>query len=253
MNKKRHINGKKTTEEFIAQVKEHVGDEYSVLGQYAGSKIAIAIKHNTCESEYKVRPTTFLQGRRCKSCFEVARTKTTIHFIEEVKKLTGDEFSVLSEYQNNKTKLSMRHNVCESEYEVSPDSFLMGSRCPKCKYSKGEKAVAEVLERFSLRFETEFTFENCRNKRTLPFDFVVFVKDTENKVAIEFDGELHYVAVKHFGGEYALNHRQMLDSIKTKFCEENDIPLIRIPYWKIDEIEEILTRELLPLTHKKSH
>ena len=31
---------------------------------------------------------------------------------------------------------------------------------------------------------------------------------------------------------------------KTQYCKENNIKLIRIPYWEFDNIEEILNREL---------
>lgn len=35
------------------------------------------------------------------------------------------------------------------------------------------------------------------------------------------------------------------DTIKTIYCKENEIKLIRIPYWDFDNIEEILCKELL--------
>jgi hypothetical protein len=34
------------------------------------------------------------------------------------------------------------------------------------------------------------------------------------------------------------------DSIKNIFCKENNIKLIRIPYYEIDNIEQILKKEL---------
>ena len=35
------------------------------------------------------------------------------------------------------------------------------------------------------------------------------------------------------------------DVIKTKYCLDNSIKLIRIPYWEKDKIEEILQKELI--------
>ena len=35
--------------------------------------------------------------------------------------------------------------------------------------------------------------------------------------------------------------RQRRDAIKTKYCEENDIILLRIPYWEKENIESILS------------
>ena len=35
------------------------------------------------------------------------------------------------------------------------------------------------------------------------------------------------------------------DKIKTKYCEDNGIKLIRIPYWSFNKIEEIIKSEVL--------
>ena len=34
------------------------------------------------------------------------------------------------------------------------------------------------------------------------------------------------------------------DTIKTEYCKKNNIKLIRIPYWEINNIEEILNKEI---------
>ena len=75
----------------------------------------------------------------------------------------------------------------------------------------------------------------------LRFDFYL----DDYNTAIEFDGEQHYFPVnfdsyheKRFKKEfYDLKIR---DQIKNKYCLENRITLIRIPYWDRDNIEEIL-------------
>ena len=41
-----------------------------------------------------------------------------------------------------------------------------------------------------------------------------------------------------------LMNRKHIDTIKTKYCEDNNIKLIRIPYWEFDNIENILIKEL---------
>lgn len=53
-----------------------------------------------------------------------------------------------------------------------------------------------------------------------------------------------YKAVDYFGGEEALKSTQSRDKIKTNYCKEHSIKLIRIPYWEFDNIEEILNKEL---------
>ncbi|AHC94196.1 hypothetical protein T548_0118 [Lactococcus phage phiL47] len=55
---------------------------------------------------------------------------------EEVEKrmfeLTNGEYLLLGDYLGAKTKIPIKHNTCENEYEVTWSSFKQGSRCPKC-------------------------------------------------------------------------------------------------------------------------
>ena len=37
---------------------------------------------------------------------------------------------------------------------------------------------------------------------------------------------------------------QYHDKLKNKYCKKNNIPLIRIPYWQFDKIEQILDKWL---------
>jgi hypothetical protein len=46
-------------------------------------------------------------------------------------------------------------------------------------------------------------------------------------------------------GKVSVEYIQHNDKIKTKFCEDNNIKLIRIKYTDYDKIEEILKKELI--------
>ena len=81
--------------------------------------------------------------------------------------------------------------------------------------------------------------------KTLPFDFYI----PDLNICIEYDGEQHFEPVD-FGGkgkEYAekrFKAQQKRDNIKTEYCKNNNIKLIRIPYWEFDNVENILKQEL---------
>lgn len=62
--------------------------------------------------------------------------------------LTGDEYSVLTEYLDAFTPVKMRHNACGLEYFVSPTHFTStGRRCPVCsKTASPDSADPEQLE-----------------------------------------------------------------------------------------------------------
>jgi len=107
------------------------------------------------------------------------------------------------------------------------------------------------LEQNKISFTQQKKFQKCRASRVLPFDFEVF--HTYGLVAlVEYDGEQHYRAVKQFGGEKEFHKRKQRDAIKTQYCADNGIPLIRIPYWDFDNIDAILTEKLLPLLDASS-
>lgn len=61
---------KKTTKQFKEMVYNLVKTEYSVLGEYVGSKEKILMKHNFCGHEWLIQPNKFVQGRRCPKCKE---------------------------------------------------------------------------------------------------------------------------------------------------------------------------------------
>ena len=63
-----------------------------------------------------------------------------------------------------------------------------------------------------------------------------------DKLLIEYDGIQHFEEVEIF--RESLTYIQKNDDIKNQYCKDNDIKLIRIPYWDYDRIEEILQKEL---------
>jgi hypothetical protein len=111
--------------------------------------------------------------------------------------------------------------------------------CPKCSESKGECKINKYLIDKKFNFEREFKFDDCKYKRHLPFDFVVFDDLNKIKFIIEYDGILHFQDKYKKPKEFEIHQRR--DLIKTNYCITNNIPLLRIPYWDFDKIEEILT------------
>lgn len=68
-------------------------------------------------------------------------------------------------------------------------------------------------------------------------------------IAIEYDGEGHYMPIKRGNmtqkdAEYNLKQIQKRDDIKTNYCKNNGIVLIRIPYFDFDNISSILDRKI---------
>ena len=117
--------------------------------------------------------------------------------------------------------------------------------CGCMNQSKGELYIEERLRDLDINFEKQKRFEDCKNIKTLPFDFYV----PQNNVCIEYDGEQHYKPIDFWGGEERFLERQLNDKIKDEYCNKNNITLIRIPYTKTkQEIIEIINNLMSPAT-----
>ena len=160
----------KTHNTFLKEVFDLVGDEYTILSSYQKSNIKVKIRHNCSECnnhEYEVAPRRFKSGDRCPKCSGVAKKDIT-QFKQEVFDLVGDEYTVLSNYINTKTKIEIRHNLCNRSYLVTPKDFkkINGNRCPYCKSSRGELRIKEILEKYNLFIVTgkQIGRASCRER-----------------------------------------------------------------------------------------
>ena len=238
---------KKDNKQFLKEVKDLVGKEYTFLEEYINAITEIKIRHNRCGHIYKIQPAIFLYGIRCPRCYGKkigdALRKTTDQFKREVENLVGKEYKVLEEYKRADIKIAMKHNICGKIYTVKPSNFLSGCRCSWCSSSSPEQIIMNYLERNKCQYRKEHKFEDCKYKNKLRFDFAIF-KDKELKALVEYDSKIHYESIDHYGGDKAFNLRLKLDKIKNKYCHENNIPLIRIPYWEKNNIEVILENGL---------
>jgi len=238
---------KSSTKIYKQRVYELYGAEYTVIGEYTGNKNDIVMRHNDCNHEWPVRPNNFLSNNtKCPNCFGgIARTHE--EFVQEVKEQVGDEYIVLGQYINSGTNILMKHVECNNEYYVRPNDFLnKGERCSKCGTTKGEDRIRDKLFDYNVNFKEQYSFDNCRDLLPLKFDFGIFECINRNiEFLIEYDGEQHFRPVRFHGisKEKAQNNfikTKEHDEIKNKYCISNNIPLIRIPYWEYDNIEEIL-------------
>lgn len=135
---------RKDTNYFKKEVSELVGDEYEVLTEYKNTHSKIRFIHK-CGNEFKMTAHNFLAGQRCPVCQHRSYVKDTTEFKSEVYDLVVDEYSVIGEYSNVKTKIEMVHNACRNSYYVTPNDFLQGYRCPHC-YGNIKK-TQEIFEK----------------------------------------------------------------------------------------------------------
>lgn len=105
--------------------------------------------------------------------------------------------------------------------------------CGCASQSSGEIKITQLLEQSNIEFQAQYRIKNFN--LSSPFDFAIF----NNGVLlglIEYDGEQHFESIEFFGGEEKLKLQQERDERKNKWCKENNIRLIRIPYTEYDNL-----------------
>lgn len=233
-------NNKKNLNSYTyLNIEKIVESQYGKLINYNfDSKIIEAVCR--CGNKFSKKFTSNRAPYRCNKCLGTRKTKES--FINDVYRLVGNEYSVLR-YKSMKDRVKLRHEVCGHIWSPFPSNFTTrGRRCPKCNNSKGEEKIYKHLDILNTSYNIQYTFDNCRNKRRLPFDFNI------NNLLLEFDGEGHFKPFRFSKNKQKminnLKQTQQNDLIKNQFCIDNNIPLIRIPYWEFDNIEYILDNVL---------
>lgn len=159
-------------------------------------------------------------------------------FVEKIYRILPS-IEIIGEYYNSNTIIKCFCKDCKNTWFPLARSLVSGQGCPKCNTSKGEKKISEFLESKAVDFIPQYKFKDCRYKRPLAFDFYLPNKN----ILIEYDGELHYEIHRYIQKKDAirkLEEQKLRDFIKNEYCVKNDIKLIRIPYWEIENINDIL-------------
>lgn len=199
----------------------------------------VTVKCRRCGHTWTVKYYSLMHNNKgCRRCNwnkrnrELATKMSKSHddYINQLKDVYGDEYTVTGKYVNRRTKVKVKH-ICGYEWETWPNNLLYyGKGCPLCnKYSKGERYIRIILSKFNVNFKEQYKFSDLvgRHKRPLSFDFAIFSND-KLVCLIEFDGLQHFRAVDVWGGEEKLIRQQSFDKAKDEYCKEHNIPLHRI-------------------------
>lgn len=237
------------TKSFSKYVSEITNGEYILISEYINNKTHVEILHKTCNNSYKVSPSNFKQGYRCPHCFSNKKKN-----INEIKKIIekDNEYELISKtYINNKTKLKIKHKKCNIIFLMSFNDFQQGHRCPHCAIlphnSKGIIEIESYLIEKHYIFKKEFSFEDCKFKNKLRFDFAVFNNNNDIICLIEYNGKQHYQNT--FNCKENFDLQILRDSTKIEYCKNNNIPLFIISY-KEKNIKNYLDKCLTTIESK---
>jgi hypothetical protein len=208
---------------------------------YINCKTKIII---TCPNhgDFKITPSNHLKGIGCSKCSNKYKP-TTIEFIEKCRNIHNDKYDYSKvDYKNNRTNIEI---ICKKHgiFKQRPTHHLDGVGCPGCYKSSGEQLIETYLNNKSIKFKSEYTFDNLKIKKPLRFDFAIIDNNNNLKFLIEYNGIQHYEfrCVFHKSEKY-FEESLIRDNIKIKYCVDNNIKLYIISYKDnlIERLEEII-------------
>lgn len=142
---------------------------------------------------------------------------------------------------------------CGTKKHIVSGSYLISGTVKSCgcgrNISYGEENIATLLNNDNLFFTREYNIKELNKKhpthgRPREFDFYV-----NNQYIIEYDGSQHFKYTDTgWNTKEHFERTRKSDLIKNKYCFDNNIPLIRIPYdakYTIDDLKLETTRFLL--------
>lgn len=246
-NMKRNIKGCKYCKGDLPEwyVKQKIVELYShieLIGKYVNMSTPVDCHCKKHDVYWKTPPQSILEGH---GCIECGKEKLSKHHMlsqkefEDMIALSNPDVEIISEYKGLEYDITVKCKKCEHIWTLNANSLKVnGTRCKKCSYTyKGEDKIIEVLCNLKCNFIHQYKFDDCKDKKCLPFDFYL----PDYNLCIEFDGRQHY---EPRFGEENFKQTQKHDKIKNQYCEDNNIDLLRIPYWEGNNIDKIIKNKL---------
>lgn len=202
--------------------------------------------------------TKFCNGQtKCDECVSaekrIIRQKTNEEYLQELKS-KHIEIVPLQKYNGDSFPIYHMCPKClRKDWLVSPSNILSlkSKSCMECRTSHGEDTILKFILDHNLNYKREFKFIDFKSDKnySFRFDFAIFNKNIQLITLIEYDGEHHYKPARFSKDKIKMlekfNQIQIYDSIKNKYCNKNNINILRIPYWDLNNIEKILAENEL--------
>lgn len=223
----------------MSRIKNRVGTlstgvEVISLSQYKNNECYWNCLCPICKEVWEVRGSRLNEPNPVSCCKKCSSLKNLSKIKEpRFKDITNQRFGKLVALNRIDKKGSRTYlwrckcdcgRYCEKElqYLLSGDTQSCG-----CLVSTREMKIQDLLNSKNIFFETQkILFQKYR------FDFYV-----EQKYIIEYDGIQHFV---QRANREKLEQIRQRDLEKNNFCFENNIPIIRIPYYQDFKIDDLL-------------
>lgn len=188
-----------------------------------------------------------------KGCQYCSGKNTPLWYVKNEISRNNPNVELLEDENRKKSYVQYTCKIHKDRIYYDKIEVLMGGGgLPCCKGAKsnGERKLSGLIHKFGFDYEHQYTFNDCCDLRPLPFDIAI-MEDNKPICVIEYDGEQHYRPMRfhtvNTPAAELFEKIQKHDDIKNQYCQEHNIPLIRIPYYEFDNMESFLFEELKKL------
>lgn len=218
-----------------------------ILDDYVNCRTKVRCKCLNCGHIWEAQPYNLTNGYGCPNCKKetvASKLRNSLEtIIERARNVHGDFYDYSKvEYKSLDDKVLIGCPIHGYFYQTMYSHINRKCGCPKCQQSHGERLVSQILNKLKVEYSQQYKITYNTNFRKTPTAFIDFRTILNNQeYFIEYNGELHYIAKEHFGGELKLQQQQHRDNVLRQYCIENNIKLLEIPYYiKDDDVEQLI-------------
>ena len=123
--------------------------EYKLI-EFKSISEPLTILCKSCGHTFSVKFAAWKKLQKCRICANDERKKNLLHyatkkqydgeeydpvgaFTEKMRAIAGDEYTLVGKYTDIHTHTAFRHEKCGYVFTLTPNVFLNGGRCPKCR------------------------------------------------------------------------------------------------------------------------
>lgn len=138
----------KTQEQFVADVFEHLGGDYKVLGQYTGRDNLVEMRHFICGNTFMKRPHDIIsKNSGCPFCNGSKPAKYNETWVKEN---TPEPYEYISGYQTMSKKCLFHCKKCDIDFYQEPkkliNQHIFGCNCCVTKKKTNEEFLQDMGE-----------------------------------------------------------------------------------------------------------
>lgn len=149
---------RKTHEEFLKEVYNQVGEEYTVKDIYININKHLLMRHEICGYEWEVTPANFLRNKsRCPLCNGKIKVTTT-KFIKKLEDKYFGNVKLISDFTGLKNNITVKFIDCGHEHTTKAVNFLYKSNngCNICN-TNAKKTTEQFKQEVFQLVNDEYT------------------------------------------------------------------------------------------------